>query len=174
MFKKLSCVIIVIIFCIICCFVFAGCSKYNAKIDSFAKQYISEDFLKENKVYGAWFMDGDYKTGDEVTPDGYYDKTSPKTRTFIINEKEEFDEIFTKYDEEINFAKKMVILYIFSDCSPRKYNLKKVDLKEQVLTVQYKLEVFPLFAGDTVMPYQRCIMITLDKIDISSAEFIEQ
>lgn len=135
-----------IIAVIVCACTLSGCVKYNAKMDSYANPYVSVTFVKE---------------------------TEPKS-TFIFTEKEEFDKVFTRYEGEIDFDKKMVLLYIFFSNSTKDYYLKSIDIKEQVLTVQYRMQPYPQFVHAAVQGYKRCFMVTLDKQDITSAQFIPQ
>lgn len=166
MLKKLTCVILALttLFCI-----FSGCNdevatkKFNAVLYSKAKTWIDEDFLKENKVYGMRYPN----ENDEYIQD----TTSPKSRTFIITQEEEFKSIFTNYTSAVNFDKQMVVLYIFCDISPRVYILKDVNINKQNLTLYCQLKQSD--KKDAVEPYQRCFMVVLDKNNIDTAKFIE-
>lgn len=146
MLKRIIKIAVCIIAVIVCACTLSGCVKYNAEMDSYANPYVSVTFVKETE----------------------------SNSTFIFTEKEEFDKVFTRYEGVIDFDKKMVLLYIFFDCYQRNYYLKSIDIKEQVLTVQYKLE--PALPGkhDAVQGYKRCLMVTLDKQDITSAQFLEK
>lgn len=77
------------------CF-FIGCfnRKYNAKMYSKSNDWIKKDFLEDNKVMGAYYFNPDYIEGNNDVEEGYYDDSSPRSRTFIITEEETFHQIF--------------------------------------------------------------------------------
>ncbi len=168
--KVFSLMILMIFICIL-----SSCSvyKYNAKIYNQAKEWISEDFLKENRVHGYYENENYIEGESDPTTEWIYEKNMPSKRTFIITEQYEFDKIFTKYEETIDFEKEMVILYIFSDDSPRDYHLKKIIYENQELTVHIKLQHINSKIMDSVWTYQRCLMIKMDKLEADSVDFIE-
>lgn len=144
-----------------------GCfvNKYNATLYSHAQEWIDETFLTENRVQAYY--------PDENDESGYvYDEESPRSRSFIIADEEEYGRIFPKAQCDIDFEKEMVILYIFGDVYPnREYYLKSMEIADNVLTVQTKLEErFPP-VGDASAPYQRCFMIKMDKTEIKEVVF---
>lgn len=150
-----------------------GGNTYNAVLYSHAEDWISEEFLSENKVK-AYYPNKDYVEGESDSADRYiYDKESPTSRTFIISKQNEFDEICSKYNSTIDFDSQIIILYVFADVNPnRDYNLDKIILEEQSLRIYYRLERKNL--DDTTAPYPRCFMIKMDKVDIMSVELIEK
>ena len=101
-----------------------------------------------------------------------HDETDPRTRTFVVKTEEEYQSIFTKSTVEVDFEKQIAILFIFSDCSPREYQLKNIKLEQQTLRIYYKLPYSKL--NDTVKIYQRCFMLVMDKTDFEEVEFIEK
>ncbi|MCI8988202.1 MAG: hypothetical protein HFK05_00430 [Clostridia bacterium] len=50
--------------------------------------------------------------------------------------------------------------------------MKNISLDGQTLNVKIKLENKDV--KDATMPYQRCLMVKLDKVEIMSVEFIEK
>ncbi len=148
------------------CFL-AGCNSYNAYWDSHANKCISQEFMDNNHVRGAYYRYENYDGYD----DGYYDETSPGNRTYIITEEQEFEKIFTKYPGIVDFDKRTVILYIFSDCSPRQYFLKDIYREDGTLIVKYELERYIIPVGDATMPYQRCFMLIMDKTEFNEVKF---
>lgn len=149
-----------------------GGNKYNAVLYSHAENWISEDFLDENRVK-AYYPNKDYVEGEsDPWEDIIYDNESPDSRTLIISNQDEFGKIFTKYDSTVDFERQIVILYIFGDVYPsRDYYLKKLILKEQALKIYYRLE--NRNGDDATAPYQRCLMVKLDKLDIVAVNFEE-
>lgn len=149
-----------------------GCNKYNAVLYSHAEKWISEDFLEKNRVK-AYYPNKDYIEGEsDPWEEILYDKESPDSRTFVITNQYEFAKIFTKYDSTVDFNRQIVILYIFGDVYPaRDYFFNKLTLKEQSLKIYYRLENRK--GDDATMPYQRCLMVKLDKLDIVAVNFEE-
>lgn len=161
------------IFIAFICFL-SGCNdnKYNAVMYNHVEKWISEDFLKENRVK-AYYLNENYIEGESDPSSKYiYDETSPSFRTFIITQKDEFVKIFSKYDGDFDFENEIVLLYIFSDVNPnRDYHIKKVNYQNQVLTIQMQLQ--NKTSHDSTAPYQRCIMIKIEKLEIDSINFIK-
>ena len=156
--------------------ILSGCNgtKYGAVMDSNARDWISEEFLKENRVRGAFYLNEDYIEDEDGSSDEYiYDEESPSFRTFIIREEEEFKRIFSKYEGVINFEKKMVLLYIFPDTSSRDFYIKKMNYENQVLTVQIKKHRRWDNRVDSDLPTPRCIMIEMKKLEIDTVNFIK-
>lgn len=157
----------------LCFFVGCGGNKYNAVLYSHAENWISEEFLSENRVK-AYYPNKDYVEGESDPADRYlYDKESPVSRTFILDNKEEFNKIFSKYDSTVDFENQIVILYIFADVNPyRDYFFNKLILKKQSLEIYYRLQRKNV--DDATPPYQRCFMFKMDKVALDSVVFIEQ
>lgn len=162
---KIGLAILVIFSLLLCC---SSC-RYGAKLYSRVNDWIDESFLKENRVKG--FYPNDNYVYDESDPsDKYiYDETAPSSRVFIITDEDEYNRIFTNSPLDIDFKKQMVILYIFSNTSPRDYKLKRIELKDKVLTVKMRLERKK--GKDAVMLYQRCILIKMNKAEINEVKF---
>lgn len=160
---------------IMCFCILTGCgnNQYNAVLYDTANEWIDDDFLKENRVK-AYYINDNYVEGENDFSDKYiYDENSPLSRTYIINNQSEFCKIFSKYDSEIDFDNKMVILYIFPDIySKRHYYLKNIQLNDEKLDICFKLEGKNV--NDATAPYQRNFMIILDKISVAEVNFIKQ
>lgn len=157
-------------------FLFAGCSinKYNAITYSQANEWISTSFLEENKVGNAYYKNPNYiQNSNDTSDEYYYDETSPKDRTFIIDNQDTFDTIFEKNMLTVDFGKQVLYLYIFADVYPnRNYVIKNILIKENKLRIYYKLENNS--KKDATAPYQRCLIVVMEKTDTSSVEFIKQ
>ena len=155
---------------------FSGCSdkaKYKAELYNVDEKFIRTDFAENNRISGARYFNED----DPENPRFRVDD-APKTRTFIVRNKETYDEIFSADAYMVNFAKESLIVYTFSDVYIRRYDLKKIDVEGKKLVIYYKLHYTLLerFAsiGDAVAPYQRWFALKLEKTDISKVEFIEK
>lgn len=157
---------------ILCLSCLIGCSgsKYNADIKNDFKNWISDEFLNNNKVRGAYYLNENYVEGvDDVVDKYIYDDQSPEAITLIFSEEEEFNAVFIDYPEEIDFTSQMVLIYIFPDVSSNEYKLDKVQLKDMKLTIWLKLT--NSHNKDVTMPYQRCLIVIMDTIEVSSVIF---
>lgn len=169
--KKIVSIVMMLVMCLS---IVTGCksNKYNAVMYSSVQDWISDEFLKENRVKG-YYKNEDFVEGKSDWSDSYiYDEDSPESRTFTITEEDKFNEIVTKHTLDVDFKNQMAILFIFSDKSPREYHLKKVEVKEQTLDIYFKLES-KKWIKDATAPYQRCMLVILDKLEINTVNFNE-
>ena len=164
---------IVGVFALLCClFGAAGCgNKYNAELFNDAEQWVREDFLRENRVK-ACYPNENYDENDEQSESYIYDEAAPLSRTFIISDEETFNEIFTGDDFSVDFDNEMLLLYIFPKMYPRNYILKKIIVEGRKISVSVEIEKRNV--NDAAMPSQSCLLVKMDRIEIDSAEFIEQ
>jgi len=159
---------------LIVCGIVSGCSsnKSTAKLYSNSKEWVLPSFLENNKVGGAFYKNPNYVEGqDELDEEYYYDEESPASRTFIITDREKYNTVFVEDSLKVDFEKEMVILYIFPDVYSREYQLEELSVNDQIVTVKYKLESSD--KKDATAPYQRCMVLKMEKSDVLSAEFIE-
>ena len=163
--------------------IFTGCSnnKNNGNVDteidsqsiefySKAKDWVDEGFLKKNRVRGYYRNENYIEGVNDDIPKFIKDTTSPSSRFFIITDKNEYNRIFTKTEIDVNFEKEIVILYIFSDIYLRNYELKRLELNDEILTVEVKMERRRDIV-DAVMLYQRCFMLKMNKVAINEVKF---
>jgi hypothetical protein len=134
--------------------------RYNAVLFDNAREWLHEDFLDENKTYGDW-------GALETDPFGDYPAYIIK-----IIDSENFDEIFSSFPYEIDFNNEMLILYAFT-CSRgyRPFELRSININEQVLYVEYRLTPRRRDVFDASTPRTRWFVIRLDKLDITEVEF---
>lgn len=144
---------------------------YNAKLYSHSEDLLLPEFLDANKVRGAYYLNPDYDPDDENSDEYYRDKESPKNRMFVIEEEDTFKKIFKENSLDVNWDKEMVILYIFSDDSPRDYKLKSISVSNDKIQVHYKFKGNG-WRKDSSAPYQRCLALTMKKQDVQNVEFI--
>ena len=150
----------------------AGCqkNKYNAKIYNSAENLFLNSFLEENKVKGAYYKNPDYP--DDADKKYYYDETSPAYRTFIVNNLDDYSLAFAGDELEVNFDKEMVLIYIFADIYPnRNYIINNILKEGEKVKIYLKLEKNN--KKDATAPYQRVLIVKMEKLDISEAEFIK-
>ena len=167
----ITCIILVIT--IICLIIFYDQIIYNAKIYSQSEDLLLPEFLCANKVRGAFYLNPDYDPLDDKSNEYYRETDAPKNRTFIVDSEDTFNEIFKEDTLDINWDKEMVLLYIFPDENPyRKYHLKNISLSEGNLKIYYKLE--RSMRNDSTAPYQRCLIVKLNRQNIYNVEFIKK
>lgn len=155
---------------IICCLAFSlfGCSNlsYNAKLYN-AENRINNDFAINNLIRNVYYSQSD--SDEKFFSD---DETYPESRTFIIENLEEYNKIFNNNIEDLNvdFNKQMLIVYTFRATDHRNLKLISVNLQDKLLKITFET-IFESGTGDTSTPYQRWIVIKLDKVEMESIEF---
>ena len=154
------------------CLAFSACGiiNYNGVVIDSGIEFTS-DFLKSSITYGAWCEKEDYNP--EVDEErGWYDSESPETRTYIVREQSEADEIFTEIPA-VDFKNEMLLVYCWTEI----YNSRPVILKSailhenNVLKIEFTLKKPTGQVGDASMPTRRILVVKMDKLNISSVEF---
>ncbi len=163
--------------------VFAGCSvqRYDAEIYSYVNDWLDPAFLENNKVSSSRFENPDYNE-DEAENNAYYDvpkylsdSTAPQTRMLIFTDQESMNAAFAENEIEVDFEEEMLLIYMFADMSPpsRTYEIKKIAVEKEVLNIHYRLVPRTDNKKDIVGPYARCIAVKMEKVDVSTVNFIE-
>ncbi len=136
-----------------------GCKQinHNAVIITDGITY-QEEWLEENHVYGAYDENGEEN----------YDENTPKSRTHIIKNQDELDEVFLEFPE-IDFENEMLIVYCYRTIYIRKQVLEKVVLDGTVLNVEFNVVKGKIGHADASAPQRRMLVIKLDKLDITEA-----
>ena len=152
--KKLLSIILVLC----CVFAISGCGKnilYNAEINSHANDIIEPVFLENNQVS----FEGD---------------PYPKTRTFVISDSETYNEIFTDSAEVIDFNSKIAVLHIFVDVYVnRDYHIEEMIETDGALEIHFEVEE-KHGVGDASQPFQRSLLIVMDKTGITNITMIKE
>ncbi|MDR1094606.1 MAG: hypothetical protein LBL66_10725 [Clostridiales bacterium] len=149
-------------------FSLVGCgNKYNAVMYDNAKEWMSEEFLRENLTRGAFYED--------VFLD---DNSYPKNITHIIKSKEEFDAIFAEFPSEVDFESSIVFIYIFTcNSMGSSYKISKNRLgKNKDLKIYFKRikpKKLGAYGGGMTSPGQRCFVVTMNKLDVITVEFVD-
>lgn len=151
---------VLLVFILLLNFVLISCrsNHYNVLIDNDAKSFFKDEFLDENRVKGIYYKneEGEYDYWDE----------GPNNILIVVYNKETLNEITNNYNKEIDFEKKVVLIYIFNDIYPsRDYYYRSSNLTENKLSIDIKIKSAKRGIGDASSPYQRVLLITLDKID---------
>lgn len=134
-----------------------GCKKidHNAVIITDGIRY-QEEWLKENHVYGAYDENGEEN----------YDENTPKSRTYLIKNQDELDEVFSEFPE-IDFEKEMILVYCYRTVYIRKQVLEKVALDGNALNVEFNIVKGKIGHADASAPSRRMLVLKLDKLDIT-------
>lgn len=145
-----------------------GCGKantYHSVMYSDAKAWMKESFLVENLTRGAYY-------NDEFLDDNVY----PQAITALIKSQQEFDIAFMEFPTVLDFDNEMLCLYIFTCVyMARPYEISKISLEEKLLTIKVKSIPPKIGAiGDASIPLQRCLVVKMDKLDVSTVEFSEK
>ena len=138
---------------------------YNAVIYDDTEKCMDEEFLTENITRGAYF--------EGINTD---DNSYPKSVTRLIKSREELGAIFAEFPTEIDFDNTMICLYIFTcHYMGRAYEISKITVDNQILKIDIK-SVRPKRGafGDATKEMQRCLVIKMDKLDVTSVEFTEK
>ena len=113
---------------------------------------MNDEFLKENRVGNAYYPNEYYIEG--VNERFIYDETSPRTRTFIVTDEEEFAKMFDSFPAEIDFASQMLVVYMFRVINGRPHHMRKLKVEDGKLSIRIKEE--NCNSDDTTMPGRKC------------------
>ena len=155
-------VLIVMAFSLAAC----GGNKYNAVMYDDAGKWMHEEFLTENLTRGAFYED--------VLLD---DNSYPKSIPHLIKNKEEFDSVFAEFPSEIDFKQSMICIYIFTcNYMGRPYEIRKIGKDNQILKIDVNFVRIKGCAarGYATKPARRCLVVKMDKQDITAVEFTEK
>ena len=132
---------------------------YNAVFYDTATDWINEDFASSHVVRKVGSANDEY----------------PKTRTFIVDSQQEYEQIFNAQAEvlNVNFDTQMLVVYTFSTVYHRNKEITDLHTANGVLTVTYEMEKDKPDVTDASMPYQRWFVVKLDKLEVDTAVFEE-
>lgn len=135
---------------------------YNTVLYDSAVLWIKEDFQNNNLIKVIGFNDDNTENN------------LPSSRTFIVDNSDYFESIFIDdFSEfEVDFDSEMIIVYTFGIEYVLPAKIKKMTLSDKTLTVNYKIQTIP-GTGSACQPFQRWFVIKMDKLDISSVQFVE-
>ena len=134
---------------------------YHAVIYNDAEQWMKEDFLKENITANA-FLYYDEETSSIITADSSY----TRNYTHLVTDKSRFEEIFNHFPQDVDFETEMLIIYISTSVNKRERFIKNLSVDDNVLNLSFYSKDTNDF--DSVQPYQRCLVVKMDKISIQS------
>ena len=93
---------------------------------------------------------------------------------FIITDESVFNAVFIDSPFKVNFDKEMVIVYIYTTGEPssRDYYLKKIEADRDTVNIYFKSDKKPWDnRKDSVRPWERCMVVKMKKMDISTVTF---
>ena len=159
--KKVRRQIAVLLGIVLCAAVSAGCSgnAYHAELALLKRSvdlngYIREDFLEENRVFGAFYPIGEAEDGtadyEQLTDESY-----PRERIFCIRSEEEFNGVFVLPPQELkaDFQTQMLVVYTQA-CMYSRFILFGMEERRGV--------------GDASMPAQIYLFVVMDALDVTS------
>lgn len=131
------------------------------------------------KKYDAVLFDsvGEYVKIDKMQSCLDFDESNRYARNnayFIVQSKEDFEEIFTGFPCEIDFSKRTLLLMAKGFCTDKlKYKIGDLNLGDGKLTLNYKVINKNPDAPCVTSPYVRYIALLLNKVEINEFEFEE-
>lgn len=145
-----------------------GCAELllDAQVlDGNASKLIDKAFYEQNYTYGAYY--DDYDDGKTKFDDASY----PKERTFLITNQQEYDRVFASdADLNVDFSSEMLAVYTFTAEYVREIRIDEVAVDGQRLCIDLSMIKPRQGVGDAVMPYQRYVVIKLQKADVTELE----
>ena len=159
--KKVFILVVVIVTCLC---ILASCSvkRYNATIYNAVEKSFRKEFLAYNMTRGSYYMNDDGEIVKAVNSD------LPGDYTYVVKTKEHAEEFFYELPFETNFDEQMLIIYIFTDLYTRPFEIKKISCRHGKLRIDVELQSVPFGVLDGVAPYQRVIIIQMDKLDFDT------
>ena len=134
-----------------------------------ASEPLRDDFCIENMIAGGYYgFDDEHKVI-------FADDSCPLTRTFIVREQNEYEQMHAQ-PMGIDFEKEMLVVYTFGNSdSSGKIIIKDVSLNDETLCIYWtreKVKRNSHYKGPgTAEPRQIWLGVVMDKLDITSAEF---
>lgn len=152
---------------------FSGClgkRKYNVRLEIIPRILIHSEFEKANRIRTN-YPNENYREGEDVPSHIYYED-EPRTRTFIIRDKETYDNIFTDESLLVDFDKETIVLYVFSRINSRKIYLDKVTVNGGQIKIVFREAYSDLY--DTSEPGVEYMVVKMEKTDVTEVEFVEK
>ena len=141
-------------------------SKYHAELYGIDYDDMTAEFAESNRTYGTYYEDADGET--------IKDKDSPRTRTRIIGNEDEFAAVFINFPADVDLEKQMIVMYMSTVSNNRACRLKKLTLDNGKLEITFKVQPVKPGIMDSTMPGTRFIAVVMDKADVDSVDFIQK
>lgn len=155
MLKKTICIGVIIVMAVFAC---VGCGvKYNAVIYDNVTEQIKSEYIEAHRTLGAYYGE-----------DNIADDSNPRSRTIIIKNQEDFDVIFVNSIEyDVNFDSEMLLVYTFTSLFNRTIKINNVKQSNDILKIGLEM-------NKGTRPFQRFVLIKLDKLEITTVEISEK
>ena len=141
-------------------------NKYRAELYSIGYADLNDEFLESNRTYGTYYEGADGKT--------IKDTDSPRTRTRIIGNEDEFAAVFINFPADVDLEKQMIVMYMSTVSNNRACRLKKLTLDNGKLEITFKVQPVESGIKDSTMPGTRYLAVVMDKADVDSVDFIQK
>lgn len=141
-------------------------NKYHAELYHLKYADMTAEFAESNRTYGTYYEDADGET--------IKDTDSPRTRTRIIGNEDEFAAVFINFPADVDLEKQMIVMYMSTVSNNRACRLKKLTLDDGKLEITFKVQPVKPGIKDSTMPGTRFIAVVMDKADVESVEFIQK
>ena len=136
--------------------------------------YFTESFWKESIISTVTYYNEDYDINDENSIDYIRYPDAPAEIIKIVDTQEEYEQTFT-HQEDIDFENNMLIVWIFYSFSKDYYNLTKIVKEDKKLKIEYiETRIGYFFVHNCSEPMRRYIVISMDKLDVDTVEFIKR
>lgn len=89
--------------------------------------------------------------------------------TYVITDSDALEEIFTDF-EEIDFEKRMVVVYCYTTIFIREQKLERVSLDDGVLSIEFDVVKGKLGTADATAPQTRVCVICLDNVALTDVK----
>ncbi len=139
-------------------FVGSGCNTpYSATLYGNASSWIKKEFKEQPMINNS------------------QDNIQSKERKFIVDNKEKFEEIFLEGISEldIDFNTEIIIVRAFEDIYIETIFLEDVFVENSVLTITYGHDLTEDVPSSRT-PYQRWLVVKMDRVDVDNVVFIER
>ena len=126
----------------------------NTAIADRADKHVTADFTTLYPVRG-WGSD---------------DTETPTSQTLLITDEETLNTLFTSLPEGItvDFEHEMLVVYTYSAIYVRDLRIREIVEINDTLTVTLRQKRPATSSGDACQPYQRVVMIKLDKTEVGT------
>ena len=134
---------------------------WQAEFCGYANDSIIDEFAENNKLKGIYALNDPER------------ENAPKTLTFIVDDKETFDEIFADAPFEVDFEKEIIYAHKLVMYDARELVLKDISVEDDCVNIYYTGK-FSSDIGDraaTCNPYQRWIVVKMRKTNSTNVNF---
>jgi hypothetical protein len=165
--KRIFCagLAVLVVVSLFACYKHSNGGEYNATLYDDAKEFMKSDFLLDNLTYGIYY------NGETLRDES----KNPTYKIYIVREQSAFEQIFNGFPTEINFENEMLIIYIFTTIYSRPCSIKRISIYDKIghfaLKIEFKIESVQFGHYDSSMPYQRCFVVKMARLNIDEVIF---